>query len=922
MKSVLTMTFILLMSSVIIPISTTAEEIPETRNPPIIKIGFLSDETGPISVYGAAFEAAAEIAEDHINAMQSQYTFEIVMADSGCDGSIAQTAAQSLVNSGVVAVAGAACSGASMSANSILSSYGIPQVSYASTSPALSDDSAYPGFMRVVPSDGQGGQANNYVINQTGDSNPALVYADSLSWLADSFIQSYGQSNLCGEWSYYSWEIDSDDDFSDEVYSIVGEGCDSVVMFTHSVDGAYLVEELRDWNFAGSIIGGGDEESNDGIVGPNWPDEFYNPSEANGVHAVKPVYPGPQTNIKTIFEYECSQDSDCSTGIYTNEAYDSVRIIANAYINRTSYSSLEDSIMGTGTNWEGASGYVTFLPNGDVRGNGFDICEWVSQSLSCTEVWMPGSLDSDGDGWTDADELDCSTDPNDSNSVPYDSDSDGICNHTDIDDDNDGWSDTDESVNCGENNDPLNPLDSPTDTDSDQICDAIDDDDDNDGYLDSNDWAPNDLNEWIDTDGDGIGNNADFDDDGDAWSDIRETECGYDPLSASSIPPDFDSDNECDEIDYDDDNDGYLDTDDWAPLDPSEWIDTDNDGTGDNTDDDDDGDGYTDDIDWAPLDETEWIDTDGDGIGDNSDQDDDSDLWEDSDEQTCQTDSLDSESIPVDTDGDLVCDLVDDDDDNDGVNDINDTFPLDGSETIDTDLDGTGDNADFDDDNDGYSDLDETTNCGISSEPLIESSIPLDFDLDLICDILDEDVDNDGYLDTVDLYPYDSSEWYDNDMDGIGDNADLDDDDDGVLDDSDSFPLDPNEWQDRNNDGFGDNAYPLSIVEKISLHPIMLIGSILIFAAIIGATIFRSSKKKENNLFYQEDDISEQKIEPIFTKTTPIPPGIIIPSGSHKVSSWEELPPGGNYTETEPMGYIDEEGSIWIRQQDESWEMQ
>ena len=1171
------MTFVLLMSSVIIPISTSAEEIPETRNPPIIKIGFLNDETGPISIYAAAFEAAAEIAEDHINAMQSQYTFEIVMADSGCADSIAQTAAQSLVNSGVVAVAGAACSGASMGANSLLSSYGIPQVSYASTSPALSDDSVYPGFMRIVPSDGQSGQANNYVLNQTGDSNPALVYADSLSWLADSFIQSYGQSNLCGEWSYYSWEIDSDDDFGDEVYSIVGEGCDSVVMFTHSVDGAYLVEELRDWNFAGSIIGGGDTESNQGIIGPNWPDEFYNPSEANGVRAVKSVYPGPQTNIKTIFEYECSQDSDCSTGIYTNEAYDSIRIIADAYINRTSYSSLEDSIMGTGTNWEGASGYVTFLPNGDVVGNGFDICEWVSQNLSCTEVWLPlpvteveiifvdsdwapiipnlngggmcdailsamtktddredvvdftrsyythsqgiigasgsasitdvsdlntagtiigvqsgttselyaydqlsaatlyaydafpdlitalnngdidyalgdtpvlslegtimaifeeenfgiavredsgelldalnvaitrivdsgeydlifgdwfnGTLfliddrdantatsypipsvgstlssvlssgqlrvcaemyyppftsydddgnpvgfdvdfgeaianeltehyvspDTDGDGWSDAEEVDCSTDPNDGNSIPLDSDSDDVCDVVDLDDDNDGFSDIDEITNCGENNDPLNPVNTPTDTDGDQICNGLDEDDDNDGYDDGYDAFPLDSNEWDDSDGDGIGSNTDTDDDGDGWLDVDEVDCLTAPDSAFSIPDDSDGDWICDIVDTDDDNDGYLDTEDWAPFNPSEWIDTDDDGTGDNADHDDDNDGMLDEFDWAPLDFNEWLDTDGDEIGDNADDDDDGDLWSDSDEQSCETDSLDSESIPVDTDGDLICDLVDIDDDDDGITDTSDAFPLDPNENLDTDKDGIGNNADFDDDDDGYSDIDEASNCGSESDPLDDSSTPLDFDLDLICDMLDEDVDNDGYLDTVDLFPYDSNEWYDNDMDGIGDNADLDDDDDGILDDSDSFPLDPNEWQDRNNDGLGDNAYPLSIIEEISLHPIMLIGSLSIFFAVIGVTIFRYSKKKEKILLYQEDDVSEQKIETAISEKVPLPPGIISPSGSHKVSSWERLPPGGNYTETEPMGYVDEEGSIWIRQQDESWEMQ
>ena len=48
----------------------------------------------------------------------------------------------------------------------------------------------------------------------------------------------------------------------------------------------------------------------------------------------------------------------------------------------------------------------------------------------------------------------------------------------------------------------------------------------------------------------------------------------------------------------------------------------------------------------------------------------------------------------IDTDGDGIPDNVDADDDNDGVNDEDDAFPLDASETADADLDGAGDNAD------------------------------------------------------------------------------------------------------------------------------------------------------------------------------------------------------------------------------------
>ena len=58
---------------------------------------------------------------DDLNAMGDDYVFEVIEADSGCDGQMAGTATQSLVDAGVVAVAGAACSGASMGANAVLS---------------------------------------------------------------------------------------------------------------------------------------------------------------------------------------------------------------------------------------------------------------------------------------------------------------------------------------------------------------------------------------------------------------------------------------------------------------------------------------------------------------------------------------------------------------------------------------------------------------------------------------------------------------------------------------------------------------------------------------------------------------------------------------------------------------------------------
>ena len=236
---------------------------------------------------------------------------------------------------------------------------------------------------------------------------------------------------------------------------------------------------------------------------------------------------------------------------------------------------------------------------------------------------------------------------------------------------------------------------------------------------------------------------GDADDDG--YLDEVEENCLSDKNDPASIPADNDADGSCDVVDSDDDNDGVIDIDDAFPFDASESVDTDADGT-----------------------------------GNNADLDDDNDSWTDTNEATCGTDSLDSNSVPADNDGDKSCDVVDNDDDNDGVTDIDDAFPFDASESVDTDADGTGNHADLDDDNDSWNDTDEAT-CGTDS--LDSNSAPADNDGDKSCDVVDSDDDNDGVADIDDAFPFDASESADIDGDGIGDNSDADRDGDGISND-------------------------------------------------------------------------------------------------------------------------------------------
>lgn len=201
-----------------------------------------------------------------------------------------------------------------------------------------------------------------------------------------------------------------------------------------------------------------------------------------------------------------------------------------------------------------------------------------------------------------------------------------------------------------------------------------------------------------------------------------------------------------------------------------------------------DGDGVNDGSDAFPNDPTEWLDTDSDGIGNNTDSDDDNDGYSDSEELAAGTDPLNPNDYPV----------TQIDSDGDGVDDANDAFPLDPTESVDTDGDGIGNNADNDDDGDGVNDASDAF-------PLNPAE-SVDTDGDGIGNNADNDDDGDGVNDANDAFPLNPAESVDTDGDGIGNNADNDDDGDGVDDSSDAFPLDSAESVDTDGDGIGNNA--------------------------------------------------------------------------------------------------------------------
>ena len=157
----------------------TEEEAPAAAP---VKIGVLLPFTGPLGEFGAAFQKAAALAEEHL--AQGGYPVEIVYGDTETNPTAAVEAARKLVDVDQVhAVIGAAASSSSLAvAEAVTIPKGVPQISYASTSPLLTilpADEGQDFLFRTVPSDALQGVVLAGVAVEQGYTNVAILYVNN-----------------------------------------------------------------------------------------------------------------------------------------------------------------------------------------------------------------------------------------------------------------------------------------------------------------------------------------------------------------------------------------------------------------------------------------------------------------------------------------------------------------------------------------------------------------------------------------------------------------------------------------------------------------------------------------------------------------------------------------------------------------------
>ena len=358
----------------------------------LVKIGFLGDASSPaIGDYWDEFQAAAMIGLGLANtiAFNQGVKFEIVWGDTACNEQTAATSAQTLVDSGVWGVVGAACSDASKGANSVLSANGIPMISYASTSAALSDETTYSHFFRVVPSDaGQSAALADLLESRNEDADGVAIISASNSYsagLADGFQTEWEAkgNSVCTRANY---DHETQTDFSAQAQSLVDNSCTSVVLVSYNADGAAIITALDDASWTGQIYG------TDGIAEVAIAESLATNSLLDGVIATKPATAEPN-EVSQTFDYLCAT-SACAGGIFVAEAFDAVTIMAFSAFTFLTTDGLTagQAIAITGDGWTGASGSITFLSNGDTPGSGYCIGTYAvdsadAVSYTCTQHW-------------------------------------------------------------------------------------------------------------------------------------------------------------------------------------------------------------------------------------------------------------------------------------------------------------------------------------------------------------------------------------------------------------------------------------------------------------------------------------------------------------------------------------------------------
>ncbi|QKW36112.1 branched-chain amino acid ABC transporter substrate-binding protein [Actinomadura sp. NAK00032] len=324
-----------------------------------IKIGVPAPLSGDSASAGQDILAAAKVAAAEINKAGGVdgRSVEIVEADDQCSAQQGAQAAQKLLNSGVVAVAGGYCSGAAVPAIPIYGRRSVPFVMDASTNPSLTDSGKGKVFRTCGRDDNQGTVAAKFMTGELRARRIALLHDNTTyaKGLADAAGESVKQ--LGGQVVYADALQPGQSDYSPVLTKIASTRPD-VLYFTGYFAEAGLLMKQREQLGLKFTLMGGDATTDSTVL------KTAGRAAAGYIATTAPLAKDLPAAGRFVSAYKAATGAD--PGPFSVYEYDAVKVVAKAVDDAGSTEGADiTAALHKIKDFPGITGPITFDDKGD-----------------------------------------------------------------------------------------------------------------------------------------------------------------------------------------------------------------------------------------------------------------------------------------------------------------------------------------------------------------------------------------------------------------------------------------------------------------------------------------------------------------------------------------------------------------------------
>jgi branched-chain amino acid transport system substrate-binding protein len=329
-----------------------------------VTIGFAAPLTGGSAHYGVDLRRGVELALDDANAKKLQIGgqpahFVLDAEDDQGDPRMGSQVAQKMVDSKVAGVVGHFNSGTTIPASRIYNTAGIPMVSPTATNPTLTSQ-GFNNVYRVVNSDAQMGQLAGQSAVRALKGKSIAVIDDRTAFgqgMADEFVK--GVQAAGGKIVDQEYTTDKAVDFKAQLTRIKSFNPDVVFWGGLDQQAGLLSKQMRQLGIRAVLLGGGSFEN----------ETFLKVAGESAEGAMSWDYGVPLSRMKTGREFDEKMKAKFKEGVvaYAPSAYDATWVLISAMQKANSTDPKVYGPFVKSVAFEGVSGNIAFMPNGDMK---------------------------------------------------------------------------------------------------------------------------------------------------------------------------------------------------------------------------------------------------------------------------------------------------------------------------------------------------------------------------------------------------------------------------------------------------------------------------------------------------------------------------------------------------------------------------